>query len=271
MPQNNGKFYRVVIPKIVIAVVAALLCMLYLFIRWQPLMRPPIVSTASPAEIAVLNVRSEIQPDGTIKKTADLSVVPLGLGSLQLISPATMKLGESDVIRLTITPDSAFVGLSVVPVPTISTSEPGYIFRFSERLQIYPVMRAELKGVNFEITSDGYSEKPVTSALPVEWIWNVTPKFAGKQTLILTISIPVIIDQTHNIVSAQTLKNIPIEIYVENEVIARIREQLIENVSGIVVAIIGLFGALVGAYLTYRKVKESEAGKSTTKAKSNKK
>jgi hypothetical protein len=179
----------------------------------------------------------------------------------------------------------------------VSASAPEYVLEFNDRLQIYPVMIAELKGVNFEIESDNRPEKPVTSDMPVEWIWNVTPLSAGKQTLILVISVPVIIDQTHDVVSAQTLKNIPIEIQVEvtptpipSETpkptqtpiptstptplppIARIGEKLIDNISAVVVAIIGLVGVLAGAYVTYINAQKSKATKSATnKSKKNEK
>jgi len=245
---------------------------------------PASTLTASPVELAVLNVQSEVQSDGRIKKTADLSITPLGLGSLQITSPATMKLGESSVIHLTITPDSTLIDLPRVSVSTLSANDPGYVLEFSDRLQIYPVMIAELKGVNFDIVSDGYSEKPVTSSLPVAWIWNVTPKSGGKQTLVILISIPVVIDQTRNKVSAQTLKNVPIEIEVEAAatpitlstptplpISLRIREQLIENITAIVVAVLGLIGVLAGIYVTYQNNQKSKVVSPTTKRKPRKK
>lgn len=233
---------------------------------------------SSPVEIAVLNINSETQSNGTINNTASLSISPLGIGTLQLTSPSTIKFGESSVIRLTITPDSVLANLPRVAAPTVSTNAPEYVLEFSDRLQIYPVMIAELKGVKFEIESDNRPEKPVVSTMPVEWIWNVTPLSAGKQTLILAISIPVIVDQTRNVVSAQTLKNIPIEIQVEITPtpipsktptplppIARIGEKLIENVTAITVAVIGLIGALAGVYVTYINAKKNEGTTSSTK------
>jgi hypothetical protein len=145
-------------------------------------------------------------------------------------------------------------------------------------------MIAELKGVNFEIESDNHPEKPVISSMPVEWIWNITPLSAGKQTLILAISVPVIIDQTRDVISAQTLKNIPIEIQVEVSPtpkptqtpistftptplppIARIGEKLIENSSAVIIAIIGLIGVLAGIYVTYINAQKTKATKPATR------
>jgi hypothetical protein len=237
---------------------------------------PAITSTASPVEIAVLNVQSAAQSDGSIKKTADLSITALDLGSIQITSPAAIKLGESSVIRLTIAPTSALIALPSVSVSTVEANDLGYVLEFSDRLQIDPVMIAELKGVNFEIVSDGYPEKPVTSSLPVEWIWNVTPKSGGKQILILVISVPILIDQTGNNPSSQLLKNVPIEIEMETAATAvalgsRIREQLVENVTAIVVAVLSLIGVLAGVYVTYQNNRKSKVVSPTTKRKPRKK
>lgn len=232
---------------------------------------PANTPTASPVEMAVLNVQSELQSDGKIKKTADLSITPLDLGSLQITSPATIKLGESSVIRLTIALDSALTGLPRVPVSTLEANDLGHVLEFTGRLQIDPVIIAELNGVTFDIVSDGYPEKPVTSS-HVEWIWNVTPKSGGKQSLVLVISVPVLIDQTGNTPSTQILKNVLIEIEVEATATSiplsvRIREQLIENVTAIVVALLSLIGVLVGVYVTYQNNRKSKAVSPTTKRK----
>jgi hypothetical protein len=245
---------------------------------------PTATPRINPVEIAVLNINTTTQTDGTIKNTANLSINPMGIGTLQLTSPKDIKLGDSSVVRLTITPDSVLAGLPKVTAPTLSGIGQGYVLEFSDSLQIYPVMIAELKGVNFEIESDNHPEKPVISSMPVEWIWNITPLSAGKQTLILAISVPVIIDQTRDVISAQTLKNIPIEIQVEVSPtpkptqtpistftptplppIARIGEKLIENSSAVIIAIIGLIGVLAGIYVTYINAQKTKATKPATR------
>jgi hypothetical protein len=237
---------------------------------------PAISSTASLVEIAALNVRSEVQSDGSIKKTADLSMTAVDLGSLQITSPAIIKLGESSVIRVTITPASALLDLPRVAVPTLEAKDLGYVFEFSDQLHIDPALIADLKGVNFDIVSDGYTEQPVTSLSPVTWIWNVTPKSGGKQILVLLIAVPVLIDRTGNRPSAQLLRRVPIEIEMEAGATSiplnlRIREQLIENVTAIVVAVLSLIGALAGVYVNYQNNRRSKVVSPTTKRKSRKK
>ena len=227
-------------------------------------------SVTKPVEIAVLNVKSETQSDGNVYTTADLSISPLGLGSLDFTSPTTMRLGESGLVRLVIIPDSALTGLPLATITPLSANDSGAVLQFSDQLQIYPVMRAELNGANFEIVSDGYLEKPVTSTDMVEWVWSVTPKKIGRQSLVLIISVPVIIDQARDILSVRPLKSIPIEIVVEGTptlelsdtpvpapatpvpISDRIRDQLIENTSSIFAAILVFISGLFTVYATIR-------------------
>lgn len=237
---------------------------------------PAITSTASLVEMAVLNVQSKAQPDGRIIKTADLSITALDLGSLQITSPAAIKLGESSVIRLTIDLDSALTGLPRVPVPTLKANDLGYVLEFTGRFQIDPVIIAELNGVTFDIVSDRQPGKSVISSSHVEWFWNVTPKSGGKQSLVLVISVPVLIDQTGNTPSTQILKDVFIEIEMEAAATSiplssRIREQLVENVTAIVVAVLSLIGVLAGVYVTYQNNRKSKVVSSTTKRKPRKK
>ena len=53
-------------------------------------------------ELAILNEQIEIQDDGSIKRTAKLSVESLGIGSYTIRSPRRMKLGESEIVSLII-------------------------------------------------------------------------------------------------------------------------------------------------------------------------
>lgn len=247
-----------------------------------PILETQLNTEGSPFEIAVLNINFEKQSDGTLKRTATLSISPLGLGSLQLTHPTIIHQGESSIIRLTITPDTVLENLSKnEPSMTFSDSN-DYVLRVNDRVQIFPVMIAELRGDNFKIKSDNHPEKPVTSSMPVEWIWTVTPLSSGEQVLILEISIPVIIDKAHEITSVHTFKNILIDLQVEMEstpippktiqptpiplstitptplpLITQIKQNLVKDVAVIIAAIIdyvssfiGVIFALIGVLIT---------------------
>lgn len=220
--------------------------------------------SASQVQLAVLNVSSESQPDGTIRNTASLSIAPLGIGSLQLTTPAVIKLGESSVVRLAITPDSALTGLPQATITALSPNDSGHVLQFSDRVQIYPSMIANLEGINFEVTSDGYPEKPIVSSSTVEWIWSVTPKASGKQTLVLTIAIPVIIDQIRDLISVQPLKSIPIEILVEGtptptSAIERIGERLIENAPLVLGTLLAFTGTMFTVFASIQNSRRQAA------------
>jgi hypothetical protein len=244
-----------------------------------------------PVKLASLNVKSQIQADGTIKNTAELSIEPIGIGDLRLTAPTRIKLGESGIIALVIVPDPALTGLPKTAVASYVDHsgnlpvESGHVYEFSDQIQVFPLMRAELVGANFDIVSDGQPIKPVVSSSLVEWVWLVTPKLGGKQTLVLSVSIPVVVDRVRDMVSAYPLKNRPIEIFVEAiptptpsatptatstptpiptqtptptptpaptptplPVAKRIGDQLINNAGIIVVALIALVGTLITAY-----------------------
>lgn len=170
-------------------------------------------STIKPVEMIVFNIKSQVQANGTVKYTAQLSLDPLEYGDLQLTTPLKINLGESRIVRLVISPDSALSDLPRVPI--LSSDAPDYSFEYNNRIKIYPVMIAELSGINFRVNPNGPLERTVTSILPVEWLWSVTPTEAGKQSLLLNISIPIVIDQTTKEISVQPLQNIPIQVFVE--------------------------------------------------------
>jgi hypothetical protein len=247
----------------------------------------------APVELAILNITSSPMADGTIAKKAELSIAPLGVGNIEIYYPSVMKEGESSTVRLTITPNSALTDLPrVYKTPYSASSSQNdikYYLNFNDQVEIYPVMSAELRGINFDILSDERPEKPVISSSVVEWIWNVRPKSTGKQSLIMFISVPVIIDKAHDIISARPIKNIPIEIIVEGQEaliltttstlptptitqlppLNRIGEKLIEDSPVVLGALITLIVGLITAYVTYTSNKNKTAEKVIEKPETN--
>ena len=271
-----------------------------------------ISPTAAIVRLAVLNIISEQLSDGTFKNTAELSISPLGIGSFELANPSKMKFGESKIVRLVIDPNpvlirpTPYVTLTPLPLATGQSSLMFYAFertrvsaemtrnsnslvKINNEVQIYPVMRAELTGINFEIMSDGFPEKPVISSSSIEWLWTITPKSGGSQSLVLQISIPIIV--VTDIRSIKPLASIPFEVVVEGgpalqpsstitasptstssptptltptplPLIVRVGENLVTNSSVLLIAMIGLIGVLITAGVNYavNKNKVSEAG-----------
>jgi hypothetical protein len=279
-----------------------------------PTFTPLGVTATPPIEIAMLDTRSEVRPDGTINTTAGLSMYSLDMGSFQLINPRTMKLGESREIRLLIAPNSALIGLPQTPIggPLLPGGPEYALQQRNGQIRIYPSMCAQLIATNFEIDSDDQADKSITSLLPIEWVWVISPKTIGKQILILNISMPVTTGQPWVWARMQPPQNIPIEIEVEVTptptptptlrptetptptptpqptetptptptptplpALVRIREEFIENTPAILIAIIGVIGVLVTAfvgalatiYVARLSSKKSSAKRTTTQRK----
>lgn len=223
-------------------------------------------SDSKPAEMAILNIKSEIQSDGSIVKSAEISIDPMGIGSISITSPSQITMGESKIIKLQIIPSSVVTDqIEDESTNQSQTNNEEYI-EINDELQIYPVMKAELNGINFQIISDENSEKPIVSTLPVEWIWSITPTSIGNQTLIITISVPIIIDVQQNLTSAQIIKNISLQIEVIEEniqptntpisTISRIKTNIVDDFSTIIAAVIGLIGVLLGLIFSKKAIKK---------------
>lgn len=102
--------------------------------------------------------------------------------------------------------------------PTTTTLTPEPLLHLNDDIELYPIMRAELVGANFDISSDGQPEKSITGEFETVWTWTVSPRSRGEQTLALIVSIPVrIADASETSRSAMTLKSIDIPITVRTD------------------------------------------------------
>ncbi len=232
----------------VIAVFALLIiiCTIYpSFLHKSPTLppnSPPIRSTLAPTPVASLVsvlVKSEVQPDGTVKNTSTLSLNSLGVGELLLTYPKEMDLQNTDLVRLSITPDGALINLLSVAVPTQNPSLPAPL-KFTDRIDIYPIMQANLSGVGFEITPDEQPRKAILSDRPTEWTWSLKPKQEGLHLIVVRVSIPVIVDSEEETIET-TLKNIPAEIKVTKPW----QSQFVDLLPIIIPAVVGLISIVV--------------------------
>ena len=181
---------------------------------------------SSSIELGTLIIHPQIVENESIAYTAELSIDSIGYGDLKLEVPARVLSNESAIVRLQINPDSTLENLPKVAIASLSPeasifnsgnslySEGGsnYVLKFDDRIQVYPVMSAELNGINTEIAPSGNRTLAVISSSPIEWVWTVSAKQLGMQSLILTISIPVIVDSNNEQIVSHILKSIPIQI-----------------------------------------------------------
>lgn len=207
----------------------------------------PTQSPPSKDTLAYAVIRTETKSDGTTQDIVDLSINSIGVGQLLLTSPKEMSLGDSGIVRLSITPDSAIGFPSVVSIPTQNTDTAIPAFKFTDRIDIFPIMQADLTGAGFEITSNNSPEKVILSNKTTEWIWTIKPQAEGIHVLLVQISIPVIIDGYENNLDTP-LKNIPVEIEVKKPL-----QQKIDDLKSLILpSLISLLGVILGLYVNSR-------------------
>lgn len=103
---------------------------------------------------------------------------------VELEWPASLRLGESDLVRLSIVP---YQGSYVVQAefPEHATqSQPVTVTRI-EGFNLSGVAR--LEGVGFEISPPGDLEQPLPADQTVTWRWTMQPRAAGQQRLSVTL------------------------------------------------------------------------------------
>ncbi len=103
---------------------------------------------------------------------------------IELEYPASIKLGESDVIHLSLAPSQkGYVVQAEFPEHQTSQQEvpvqrpPGY--------DLYAVAR--LDGVAFDLTPQGDQVRSLPAGETITWSWSLTPRRAGQQRLALTL------------------------------------------------------------------------------------
>ncbi len=215
-----------------------------------PLATPtPSPSPTPIALLASVTISSEVQPNGTQKNVSKLSMNSIGVGEVLLTAPIAMDIEESAIVRLSITPDGALLALPSVASPIQNSEYYTEVLHADNRIDIYPVMKAELSSTNFEVSLSGDPIKLIVSDRPTEWIWNIKPKGEGLQTLTVVVSVPVVVDGAQEQLATTTLdssvKNIPFTVTVSKSLRKRLEESsgpIVAAIGSVMVALIGLYG-----------------------------
>ncbi len=223
--------------------------------------KPPSVPTitavpptqATPKPITVTDVQTEKDANGQIRTTAHASAEGnLGLGQIEIASPEKMLLGETNTIRLRISPAQQLVSLTPVPLPTTTPGNPLFVYRYSGNIQLYPVMVAELRAITFTVNPMGPQRRALQATNAIEWSWLVRADAAGSQQLALELAIPAIVDGTISEITTSVLQDLPIVIQVAAPTPTppsftdNISKSLADNAGAIAIALIGLAGTIVG-------------------------
>lgn len=242
---------------------------------------PSMVTTKTPTSIPTDNTLLYIiekTPESINANTYKLSIDELGYGTLNISLPISLTLGQSDFIRLEITPDEELESLSTVAVPitlTVSSStiEQPEFYIFTDKIQIYSIMMAELTGADSSIeinTQSDDSRKHIRPGTTVAWTWLITPKISGRVPLVLRLSIPAVVDSNQDGI-VELLKDVPLYLQVSTPIpptstpspiptttpsptptpgfIQETSGSIAQNPVPLIVGVLTIIGVLFGAYL----------------------
>lgn len=198
------------------------------------------------AALASLKITSQLQEDGNTINLASLSLNSLGIGTLQLETPDEMDIHETSMVKLSLGLTDEFTSLPSEPAADTDSDLPPEVLKYTDQIDIYPVMSAELIGSGFEISSNDSSQKVILSNAPVEWMWSIRPKDAGSHSLTIVISIPVVIDEQRNILSTHVLQNIPVVI----EVTETFGSKLAGALPWLIPVLVSILGGLISLFIT---------------------
>ncbi len=215
----------------------------------------------TPQSIRLQNVKRDKQADGSVVTSASVTAPEnLGVGQMELASPDAMLLSETRTIRLRLSPAPQLVALTPVAAPGKTPDIPNFVYRFSGNVQLYPIMYAELRALTFDLDQKGPVRRIVESNKPVEWVWVVQPRAAGRQELTIELSIPMIVNGVTTEMSTHVLQDLTVAIQVAAQptvpeplptatprsITDRVGDSIVEHSGALLASIIGVVGAILG-------------------------
>jgi len=225
---------------------------------------PKTPQPGSPApsnSLDVANVKSNKQSNGDITTSASISTQQnLGVGQIDLSYPETMLVGESRTVHLRLSPAQQLVLSSKETPKKNIPNAPNFVFKFSGNVDLYPVMNAQLIALGFDVNPSTRVQQLVDTASPANWSWVIKAKEPGRQELALTISIPAVVGGADSELS-KNLQDLAIAIQVAPQPVSltnQIMQSIANNSGAIVVALIGLFGTILGIIIKLRSDKDSK-------------
>ncbi len=170
------------------------------------------------------------------------------LGKVVLTYPQSISLGDSDVVILTLIPNT--VVYSDLARSSLGENDARLSIDLPDNVEISPIMKAKISGVGFEIMENA-NEQAVNPDKPTEWIWTVSGKEEGKHILVANISVPTTVDGNPEEVNAN------VHLYpVEIEVLKPLKSQIYALIPYILPAVTaGIVSFFVGMFVNARKQK----------------
>ncbi len=121
----------------------------------------------------------------------------IDFGNLTLHYPDQLDMGESGVVVLVLAVKPQLAALPSVAIPGPSIKGrivyPESGLKYSDTMDLFPVVRANLSAPGFEVCSQAQAEQHIFAdhERPRIWSWILTPRKPGRQTITLRISVPL--------------------------------------------------------------------------------
>jgi len=199
----------------------------------SPTITPSLTPTPSPTiDFSRIDTIRLIRETSSGEGVTQLSTSPLGQGVILINVPDTIDIGESYIVHLRIVPDSYLDNKFLLRgYSTLSDTNPVELRENSTTeevnfenslfadgyIDIYPIMYAELRGVNFDISPSDPVPIPALMDRTMDWYWTVTSTKSGNQALVLEVFIPVEANSELKNTYFLNLYSTPIEVEVNVE------------------------------------------------------
>jgi hypothetical protein len=113
----------------------------------------------------------------------------IDIGEVWIWVPKRMSIGDSDQVLLRLIPSREIAGtVSVTHDPTGTQS---IYYEISDTIDLYPVMSAELKATNFDVSNQTSHYRVVSLDSNTDWTWIISPKIDGEQLVTTELYVPV--------------------------------------------------------------------------------
>lgn len=214
-----------------------------------------IQATNVPTNIAITTTNFAQTPIAT----AAVNTTPIpsspALGRLEVTYPLVMKVEEGDLVSAEIIIDpsldlSAPNSSGLISIETRSTNAKRR--HYVAEVKLYPIMIAELQAQSFDLQSNSFDNKRVVSpGASIGWVWNITAKKPGEQTILVNIY-----GQTEsngeNVIFLTKSASLNVQVRDKS-----LLEKLLDVFTQNIVAILGTGGPL-GLYIVYLTYKSNQ-------------
>jgi len=110
------------------------------------------------------------------------------IGEALIWYPKAMRIGDSEEILFRLIPSQELT--TATTDITYPRGLPNIYSKVSDITYLYPIMLAELKAINFEVSVQTSDYRQVSLETKTDWTWSITPKAIGEQLLIVELSAP---------------------------------------------------------------------------------